>query len=212
MVCVIVNHSISAQSSSLDTILVSGTVVDSEGNPIKGALVYVDSVKTRIKTNRYGKFKIWLKPETMVVSVFFRKNGIYTLKFDGANTLNFVFPEENKIISEDSLETLGYTDDKPSKNKKKSKDYSKYRDVYQMLVAEIPGVQVVGSMVYLRGTSRASINAGLSPLFIVDGTPVSSIDFIMPNEIESLKVLRDESASIYGVRAANGVIVINLKK
>ena len=65
----------------------------------------------------------------------------------------------------------------------------------------------------IRGTN--SINSGTAPLFIMDGLPISSADFnsISPNDIESISVLKDASStSIYGARAANGVVVITTKR
>ena len=65
----------------------------------------------------------------------------------------------------------------------------------------------------IRGTN--SINSGTAPLFILDGVPISSSDFntISPNDIESVSVLKDASStSIYGARAANGVVVITTKR
>ena len=65
----------------------------------------------------------------------------------------------------------------------------------------------------IRGTN--SINSGKSPLFILDGVPISSSDFntLSPNDIESISVLKDASStSIYGARAANGVVVITSKR
>ena len=65
----------------------------------------------------------------------------------------------------------------------------------------------------IRGTN--SINSGTTPLFIMDGMPISSGDFnaINPSDIESISVLKDASStSIYGARAANGVIVITTKR
>ena len=66
------------------------------------------------------------------------------------------------------------------------------------------------SIVRIRGFGSFG---GNQPLYIVDGVPVGSIDFIQPNDIESTTVLKDApSASIYGARAASGVIVITTKK
>lgn len=65
----------------------------------------------------------------------------------------------------------------------------------------------------IRGTN--SINSGTAPLFILDGVPISSADFntLSPNDIESISVLKDASStSIYGARAANGVVVITSKR
>lgn len=91
----------------------------------------------------------------------------------------------------------------------------------QSLQGQTPGLTVISNsgepskaaVFQLRGTN--SINSGTSPLFILDGTPISSADFntISPGDIESISVLKDASStSIYGARAANGVVVITSKR
>ena len=78
-----------------------------------------------------------------------------------------------------------------------------------MIVGEVPGVIVSGTSIRIRGAS--SINASSEPLFIVDGAPTSSIGHISPRDVKSIDILKGSSAAIYGVRGANGVIVIKLK-
>ena len=91
----------------------------------------------------------------------------------------------------------------------------------QALQGQSPGLQVIASSgepskaasFQIRGTN--SINSGKAPLFILDGVPISSSDFntLSPNDIESISVLKDASStSIYGARAANGVILITTKR
>ena len=91
----------------------------------------------------------------------------------------------------------------------------------QSLQGQTPGLSVISNsgepskaaVFQIRGTN--SINSGTSPLFILDGVPISSADFntISPGDIESISVLKDASStSIYGVRAANGVVVITSKR
>ena len=91
----------------------------------------------------------------------------------------------------------------------------------QALQGQTPGLMVISgsgepsaaSTFQIRGTN--SINSGTSPLFILDGVPISSSDFntISPSDIESISVLKDASStSIYGARAANGVVVITTKR
>ena len=91
----------------------------------------------------------------------------------------------------------------------------------QSLQGQTPGLTVISNsgepskaaVFQLRGTN--SINSGTSPLFILDGTPISSADFntISPGDIESISVLKDASStSIYGARAANGVVDITSKR
>ena len=91
----------------------------------------------------------------------------------------------------------------------------------QSLQGQTPGLSVISNsgepskaaVFHIRGTN--SINSGTSPLFILDGVPISSADFntISPGDIESISVLKDASStSIYGARAANGVVVITSKR
>lgn len=64
--------------------------------------------------------------------------------------------------------------------------------------------------ILIRGIS--SINSSTEPLIVVDGTPQTNIDWINPNDVKSIDVLKDGgSSAIYGSRGANGVIIINLK-
>ena len=81
------------------------------------------------------------------------------------------------------------------------------------MVVSGSGEPSAASTFQIRGTN--SINSGTSPLFILDGVPISSSDFntISPSDIESISVLKDASStSIYGARAANGVVVITTKR
>ena len=91
----------------------------------------------------------------------------------------------------------------------------------QSLQGQVPGLTVLSSSgspsasatFAIRGTN--SINSGTSPLFILDGAPISSSDFntINPNDIDNISVLKDASStSIYGARAANGVVIITSKR
>lgn len=91
----------------------------------------------------------------------------------------------------------------------------------QALQGHTPGMSVISSsgepskaaVFQIRGTN--SINSGTAPLFILDGVPISSSDFntISPSDIESVNILKDASStSIYGARAANGVVVITTKR
>ena len=84
-----------------------------------------------------------------------------------------------------------------------------YKDIYDMIRGKCPGVQVLGTSIYIRGIN--SVNSTTDPLFVVDGQAVEDISTINPNEVASISVLKDSAASIYGNRGANGVIVITLK-
>lgn len=93
-------------------------------------------------------------------------------------------------------------------------DKSGYITIYDYLEGRVPGVKVVKNgattaSVYIRGIN--SVNSSTEPLFVVDGVMVNDISYINPRDVKSVTVLKDASASIYGVRGGNGVILIKLK-
>ena len=88
-------------------------------------------------------------------------------------------------------------------------DIVPYRDIYEMIQGKCAGVQVTGRSITIRGKNY--INLSTEPLFVVDGVAVEDVSHINPREVKNITVLKDSAASIYGVRGANGVILITLK-
>ena len=85
--------------------------------------------------------------------------------------------------------------------------YASYPNVYEMLRGQ-PGVQVVGTSVKIQGAS--SLTSGTEPLFVIDGVITNNLNGIQPVMVKSIEILKGPSASIYGSRGANGVILITL--
>lgn len=89
-----------------------------------------------------------------------------------------------------------------------------YANIGEYLKGKVPGLQVMkvgsGYKYLIRGIG--SLNAPTDPLFLVDGVEVMDIDFINPNDVLTVEVLKDASASIYGNRGANGVIIITTRR
>jgi TonB-dependent SusC/RagA subfamily outer membrane receptor len=89
-----------------------------------------------------------------------------------------------------------------------------YTSIGDYLKGRVAGLQVMkvgnGYKYLIRGIS--SLNAPTDPLFIVDGVEVGDIDFVSPNDVATVEVLKDASASIYGNRGACGVIIITTKR
>ena len=118
-------------------------------------------------------------------------------------TINLGYGE---IPAEQSTHSVGHV---------KNKDTRTYNSIYDYFKDKVPGVRVEmngprSASVFVRGIN--SINLSTEPLFIVDGVAVNDISSINPYDVESVDVLKDASAAIYGVRGANGVVLIKLKK
>ena len=85
--------------------------------------------------------------------------------------------------------------------------YARYNNMYDLLRAELPEIQITGTTILIRGYT--SITGSSQPIFVVDGVIMAQIDDIMPNRVRSIRVLKGASAAIYGINGANGVIEIN---
>jgi len=202
---------VSGQESKQRIKWLTGTVLNSKQQFVKKAVIYLDSVKTKIKTDKKGQFKIGLKPDNKYISAYSWNYGIETIAYEGGDELVIVFPKSESIMSEDDLTELGFNT-KIQKKKKEPKDYSKYFDMYQLIAMEVPGAVVTGTTIWLRGNAVNSIESGLEPLIIVDGVQAATLVGIWPREVASVRVLRDQNAAIYGTRGANGVIIVKMKK
>ena len=93
----------------------------------------------------------------------------------------------------------------------KENEASAYRDIYEYLQGRVAGVQVTqDKRIIIRGVN--SINAGGNPLILVDGVETPDISDLNIHDIKSIDVLKDGSAAIYGLRGANGVLLITTKR
>ncbi len=197
-----------AQEEVAIKIVVTGTVTDSENSPIKGANIYVDSVKTRIKTNKKGYYKVKLLLTNKLLTVFSRNHGMLNKNYNGEQNVNFVFQKNHEVITVKKMEQLGFkvSVEKSSQNEKR---YDQYIDIYQLLKDKFPSVQVYGKNISIRGAS--TMLGSNTPLIVVNGAIVGSLSSISPADIKSIDVLKGTSTALYGARGANGVIKIKLK-
>lgn len=99
-----------------------------------------------------------------------------------------------------------------SKVNVKDQDIVAYSNIYDYLRGKVPGLYIGpgdNPTILIRG--RGTLNGSTDPLILVDGVEIKDISGINPNDVKSVEVLKDSSASIYGVRGANGVILITTK-
>jgi TonB-dependent SusC/RagA subfamily outer membrane receptor len=204
-------------------ITITGYVVDGTQASVVNAIVMVDGKKTDIITDDKGFYKIKVKAGSTKIGIFTFTNGILEEPINGRDRINFAFkgsvPDQvsNKVDPGEEAIDVGYGTVKKknlttSVNKIDGTNpkYASYRNIYDMLQGEVPGVQVNGTSIRIQGVS--SLTLSTEPLFVVDGITVNSIDGIQPQMVKSIQILKGSSASIYGSRGANGVILINLVK
>lgn len=189
---------------------IQGKVTDSGGLPVKNAIIYVDSVKTFERTNKYGLYKFRIDGNTTTLSMFSGLHGIKNIIYSGQNEIDFQYGVKDKGMSERELENLGYTIIAPRKGTIDSRKFKDYSDIYQLIREMFTGVVVNGKNILVRGKSTFGNNT--TPLFVVDDTYVNDISFINPVEVQSIELLKGSDATIYGTRGGNGVFRIYLKK
>ena len=215
-------------SQSSGNVTVSGTITSADdGEPLIGVSVVSDSFQG-VTSSIDGTYTIEVKG-----------GSVLTFSYLGFKSVEYKVPSDNKTVtynlsmeseseSIDDVVVIAYGVRKKGtvagsvssvKTEKIEKTPTAAFD--QALQGQVAGLSVLSNtgepsastVMTIRGTN--SINSGTAPLYILDGVPISSSDFntINPADIESLSVLKDASStSIYGARAANGVIVITTKR
>ncbi len=203
--------------------VISGTVKSEAGEPLVGASVIVKGATTRgAIVDANGTYSISASEgETLVYDCL----GFVPqeVKISVKTRIDIVMVEDSHFLEETIV--VGYAPMRKSdftgsiasvKNEELQKSTA---TVGQALVGRVAGVEVrqsngaPGSGVNIRVRGVNSLTASTSPLYVVDGYPVSDDDFINPNDIESIEILKDAaSAAIYGSRGASGVVLITTKR
>ena len=199
---------------------VSGTVLDATGEPLIGVSVLEAGTNNGVVTNFDGNFTLTVKQGAKLT---FSYVGYLTQTVAAANGMKVTLEEDNKVLNE--VVVVGYgtmrrKDVTSSITTVKSEDLNKgvFSDPASMLQGKVAGLTVTtngdptgGGTITLRGASSLRSGA-MSPYYVIDGIPGVDISMVAPDDIESIDVLRDASATaIYGSKAANGVIIITTK-
>jgi TonB-linked SusC/RagA family outer membrane protein len=210
---------------------VQGTVKDEQGQALPGVSVKIKNAPGGTITDASGKFALALTdPKAVLVfsSIGFSSQEVAV---NGQSSLTITLRTESKTLS--SVVVIGYGSQRKSdltgsvvSVKSESLAQRPATNVEQQLSGKVSGVNVStnsgrpggNTNIIIRGAN--SVNSNNSPLYVVDGvilsngvTDVSPISYLSPNDIESMNVLKDASATaIYGARGANGVILITTKR
>lgn len=204
--------------------IISGKVVDESGEPLAGAIVMINGdSSSAVGTDIDGKFSIAATSGKNVLTVSmigFRTASVDAVpgqsieivaQQDSYELEGVVFTGYSAIAKKDMTGAVGVVGGKELK----AMPVTSVNDVLQGKVAGLTitstsGTPGAGSVARIRGIG--SITGSTSPLYIVDGLPQNGIDYLNPNDIESIAVHKDASvAAIYGSRGANGIIVVTTK-
>ena len=216
--------------SALADVPVSGRITQRNGEPLPGVTVIVQGTTLGTSTNSDGGFSLTVPDgSTLVISsIGFQRQ---ELRISGASSsLSIVMVEDQRALSE--VVVVGYgTQERTSVTGAVSSVSAReiasqpVADAAQALQGRAAGVTVTsnggapggaaGTSIRVRGITSAGNN---NPLYVVDGFPLpeggeNQLNAISPNDIETIDILKDASATaIYGVRAANGVVIITTKR
>lgn len=202
---------------------VTGVVTDKTGEPLIGVNVLEKGTTNGTVTDIDGKFTVDMPQGKTLVFSFI---GFVTQEIKvTANVVNVVLNEDTKTL--DEVVVIGYgsmtrKDVTSSITTVKAEDFNVgvYTSPAQLLQGKVPGLTIANTSdpngspsISLRGASSLRSGEAMEPYYVIDGVPGVSLSLVAPEDIESIDVLRDASATaIYGSKAANGVIIVTTKK
>jgi len=201
---------------------IEGVVTDVKGEPLPGVNVSVKGNPKATVTDDAGKFSISADNSSILV---FSYVGLTTLELPVKNqtTLNVKLEGENKTLND--VVVVGYGTQKKVNVigsvvtiGSKELTASPVSNVSNALAGRLPGAVIQqsngepgkdGATILIRGSATLGNN---EPLVVIDGILGRDINSVNPNDVESISILKDASAAIYGARAANGVILVTTKR
>jgi len=215
--------SVNALTAQKKNLTITGYVREADSSAIKGAMIMIEKILSSVTTDEKGFYRIKVKSDAVMITVITGNNRAKSDLINGRTSIDFILGNSSdgqgiinienpanetvdigitNVNSRSLSSTINTLDVSGDEN-------STYQDIYDMIAGRVPGVDVAGKKVRIRGVN--SIVSNNDPLFVVNGIPLNSIDHILPQDVESISILKGPSATIYGSRGVNGVIVIKLK-
>ena len=196
---------------------VRGKILDEKGQPIPGASIRVKGTTVATVSSASGDFSI-TAPANATLTVTYVGYTTKETPVNNQKTLNISLNPSSSALSE--VVVVGYGTQKKvnltgavSSVTSQEIVTTKNENVQNMLTGKVAGLRVVQNSAEPGSFDNAFDIRGLgNPLVIIDGIPRENISRLDPNDIESISVLKDASAAVYGVRAANGVVLVTTKR
>ncbi|RYY61499.1 MAG: TonB-dependent receptor [Chitinophagaceae bacterium] len=201
---------------------VTGTVLDTDSKPLSGVTVKAKGSETTVTTNDNGKFSINVPATTTELELTSVGFAMKTISIAGQSDISITL--DKQVSNLDEVVVIGYSSQRKKeitgavtvvnvadlKTQPSSDPASQLQGRASGVTVVQSGVPGDGATVRIRGLGSFTNN---NPLYVVDGVQTSNITGLNPNDIESMQVLKDAaSAAIYGIGAANGVIVVTTKR
>lgn len=213
----------SPTSEQQQTVTVTGTIVDVNGEAVIGASVLEKGTSNGAMTDIDGKFSLKVKPGAILRITFV---GYTTQEVKAQNGMRIVLKEDTGLL--DEIVVVGYGTQKRANltgavstvDVSKTLEARPQSDISKALQGTVPGLTILNTsgklgespVMTIRGTGTLSNSEQSAPLIVVDGVAMEDISYLNPNDIENISVLKDAaSTSIYGTRAAFGVVLITTK-
>jgi len=213
----LVSHTVSAQSTTIE-----GKITDAAGLSLPGVNIQEKGTKNGTSTDFEGSFKINVTSNKAVLIISYLGFQTQEVSVAGKTKVNVSLAEQSNSLNE--VVVVGYgsvkkTDLTGSVSTISAATITERNttSALEAIQGSTPGVQISSSSgrsgdgfkVVIRGNNSL---VGSSPLYVVDGVPVDNIDFLNPQDISRMDVLKDaSSAAIYGSRGASGVIIVTTK-
>jgi len=212
LLAIVLSLDVSAQDK-----IVQGVITTFESIPVIDAQISVKSTKQEVFTDSLGRFTVPTNTKD-VLTVF--ANGFYkervkikdNIRYAAVN-LRLKPGEKNKFYAVG----YGHVSDKDKLNALSSlnsdeSDFTQYSNVFDIIKGKFAGVTVTNNQIFIRGAT--SIYGDNTALIVIDGivTDNTALATLSPTVIKSIDVIKDGGAAIYGVRGANGVVVVETKK
>lgn len=204
---------------------VTGTVMDENQEPLIGVTVQLQGSGTGTVTDLDGNYRLSGIPSNGVLEVSYVGMHSQTINVDGRTTINIVMQQDTELLEEVVIVAYGTQKARSVTGAMSRISTEELKDmpvsnITQKMQGKFAGVQILNTNgepngnLSIRIRGQASINAGNNPLVVIDGFPSSSgLETLSPDEIETISILKDAaSTTLYGSRAANGVILVTTKK
>ncbi len=209
--------------SSIYEVAVTGTVYEENGSPLPGVNVVVKGTTNGTVTDSQGKFSLNVPSNESVLVFSFIGFVVQEVSLNGQTVVNVTLVADTQTLSEVVVVGYGTQEKKDVTGSISSVRGSDFANLpistpQQALQGRAAGVNVVrnggapgdAGTIRIRGTGTVN---DANPLIVIDGVPAGGLNDVNPNDIESMEVLKDASASaIYGTRAANGVVLVTTKR